>query len=202
MKLYLISNNLVIDNINYETDEDVLEKRITRPLSIEGEKKAVKIVKKLSGDIIYSSNYASSMATAKYYASFKGKEIIINSFLGDAKIGELNHRNIKMLRYMQERDFDFKFKKGESLNEVTSRMDLVIKRILKKNINKDIVVFTHKRAIMAYLLPYLEKGFNLDDRLVLSYNDNVIMDDVDNDCDIIVITLEHGNILNIESIGE
>lgn len=47
MTLYLVSNNLVVDNILYETDEGLEEKRINRPLSIEGEKASVKLVKKL-----------------------------------------------------------------------------------------------------------------------------------------------------------
>lgn len=201
MTLYLVSNNLVLDGISYETDENILEKRITRPISIEGEKLAVKLVKKISADVIYSSSYASSLATAKYYASYKNIEININSFLNDAKIGDMGNRNIKMLRFMQERDFDFKFNHGESLKEVSKRMDLVINRILKNNYGKDIVVFTHKRAIMAYLLPYLDKGFNLDDRLILSFNDKVILDDVDNDMDIIKLTIEKGSILNVDTIN-
>ena len=44
MTLYLVSNNMVLENIFYETDESVEEKRINRPLSIEGEKAAVKLV--------------------------------------------------------------------------------------------------------------------------------------------------------------
>ena len=38
MTVYFVSNNLVIDNIFYETDESLEEKRITRVLSVEGEK--------------------------------------------------------------------------------------------------------------------------------------------------------------------
>jgi len=201
MTLYLISNNLVLDGISYETDENILEKRITRPLSIEGEKAAVKLVKKIKADVIYSSNYASSLGTAKYYSEYKNIDININSFLNDAKIGDMGNRNIKMLRFMQERDFDFKFNHGESLKEVSKRMDLVINRILKNNFGKDIAIFTHKRAIMAYLLPYLDKGFNLDDRIILTFNDKVIMDDVDNDIDVIKITIEKGSIIDVDTIS-
>ena len=200
MTLYLVSNNMVLDNIVYETDETVEEKRINRPLSIEGEKEAVRLVKKIDASVIYSSDYASALATAKYYAKYRNLEININSFLSDAKIGKLGNRNIKMLRFMQERDFDFKFNGGESLNEASNRMNLVIDRIIKKNIHKDIVVFTHKRAIMGYLLKYLEKGFNLDDRLILTYNDKVIIDDVDKDIDIIKVVLEKNKIIDIDVI--
>lgn len=200
MTLYLISNNLVIDDIVYETDESIEEKRITRPLSIEGEKAAVKLVKKIDASVIYSSNYASAISTAKYYASYIKENIHINSFLNDSKIGKMGNRNIKMLRFMQERDFDFKFNGGESLNETSNRMNLVINRILKNNINRNIVIFTHKRAIMGYLLNVLEKGYNLDDRLILTFNNRVIIDDIDSDIDIIRLEIERGQVKNVDII--
>ena len=190
MILYLISNNLVIDNIIYETDEKLESKRINRPLSIDGEKLAVKLAKKIDADVIYSSSYASSIDCAKYYASLKKCDIIINSFLNDLRLGDLGKRNIKMLRFMQERNFDFKFNRGESLFEVNKRMNIAIDRILKKNGNKNIVIFTQKSAIIGYLLDKLEQGYNLDDRLILSYNDKVILDDIEQDIDIIIINCE------------
>ena len=200
MTIYLVSNNLVLEDIKYETDEAVEEKRITRPLSIDGEKEAVKLVKKIDANVIYSSNYASALATAKYYASYKKLDININSFLNDSKIGKLGNRNIKMLRFMQERDFDFKFNSGESINETQQRMDLVLNRIIKRNINKNIVIFTHKRAILGYLTKYLDKGYNLDDRLLLTYKDKVILDDIEKEVDIIKIEYNKGKILNVSII--
>lgn len=201
MTIYLVSNNLVLEDIKYETDEAVEEKRITRPLSIDGEKEAVKLVKKIDANVIYSSNYASALATAKYYASYKKLDININSFLNDSKIGKLGNRNIKMLRFMQERDFDFKFNSGESINETQQRMDLVLNRIIKGNINKNIVIFTHKRAILGYLTKYLDKGYNLDDRLLLTYKDKVILDDIEKEVDIIKIEYNKGKILNVLNIS-
>lgn len=200
MTLYLVSNNLVVDNILYETDEGLEEKRINRPLSIEGEKASVKLVKKINASIVYSSSYASSIGTAKYYASYKNIDVNINSFLNDLRIGDLGRRNIKMLRFMQERDFDFKFNRGESLNDVNKRMNIAIDRIIKKNGNKDIVIFTQKSAITGYLLDKLEHGYNLDDRLVLSFNERVIIDDNLSDVDIIKVVLEKGKVINCEVI--
>ena len=194
--LYLVSNNLVIDNIIYETDELLENKRINRPLSIEGEKISIKIAKKIKADIIYSSSYASSIETAKYYASIKNKDIYINSFLNDLKIGDLGSRNINMLRFMQERNFEFKFKHGESLLDVNKRMSIAIDRIIKKNGNKNVVIFTQKSAIVGYLLDKLEKGYNFDDRLILSYNDKVIIDDTFVAANIIKLEFEKGKIIN------
>ena len=198
MTLYLVSNNLVVDNILYETDEGLEEKRINRPLSIEGEKASVKLVKKIDASIVYSSSYASSIGTAKYYASYKNIDVNINSFLNDLRIGDLGRRNIKMLRFMQERDF--KFNRGESLNDVNKRMNIAIDRIIKKNGNKNIVIFTQKSAITGYLLDKLEHGYNLDDRLVLSFNERVIIDDNLSDVDIIKVVLEKGKVINCEVI--
>jgi len=200
MVLYLVSNNLVIDDIVYETDETLEEKRINRPLSIEGEKMAVKLVKKIKANIVYSSSYASSIASAKYFASVKKCNIVINSFLNDLMVGDLGNRNIQMLRFMQERNFDFKFNRGESLSDVNKRMNIAIDRILKKNSNKNIVIFTQKSAITGYLLDKLEKGYNLDDRLILSFNDKVIIDDANQDVNIIKICFEKGKIIDCDAI--
>lgn len=200
MVLYLVSNNLVIDDIVYETDETLEEKRINRPLSIEGEKMAVKLVKKIKANIVYSSSYASSIASAKYFASVKKCNIVINSFLNDLRVGDLGNRNIQMLRFMQERNFDFKFNRGESLSDVNKRMNIAIDRILKKNVNKNIVIFTQKSAITGYLLDKLEKGYNLDDRLILSFNDKVIIDDANQDVNIIKICFEKGKIIDCDAI--
>lgn len=200
MVLYLVSNNLVIDDIVYETYETLEEKRINRPLSIEGEKMAVKLVKKIKANIVYSSSYASSIASAKYFASVKKCNIVINSFLNDLRVGDLGNRNIQMLRFMQERNFDFKFNRGESLSDVNKRMNIAIDRILKKNSNKNIVIFTQKSAITGYLLDKLEKGYNLDDRLILSFNDKVIIDDANQDVNIIKICFEKGKIIDCDAI--
>ena len=200
MVLYLVSNNLVIDDIVYETDETLEEKRINRPLSIEGEKMAVKLVKKIKANIVYSSSYASSIASAKYFASVKKCNIVINSFFNDLRVGDLGNRNIQMLRFMQERNFDFKFNRGESLSDVNKRMNIAIDRILKKNSNKNIVIFTQKSAITGYLLDKLEKGYNLDDRLILSFNDKVIIDDANQDVNIIKICFEKGKIIDCDAI--
>lgn len=200
MSIYFVSNNLVIDNIFYETDDGLEQKRSTRVLSIEGEKAAVLVAKKINVDVIYSSSYASSIASAKYLSSRLNLPININSFLNDARVGDIENRNIKMLRFMQERDFDFKFKHGESLRDVNKRMNIAMDRIIKKCGNKDIVVYTQKSAIMGYLLNILDKGFNYDDRLILSYKGKVILDDTFNDVDIIKIDREKNEVVNIDVI--
>ena len=79
-------------------------------------------------------------------------------------------------------------------------MNIAIDRIIKKNGNKNIVIFTQKSAITGYLLDKLEHGYNLDDRLVLSFNERVIIDDNLSDVDIIKVVLEKGKVINCEVI--
>ncbi len=199
MKVYLISNNLVLENIVYETDETLEQKRINRPLSIMGEKKAMDLAKKVNVQIIYSSFYASALATAKYLRSKNDVVISINSNLKDAVIGELGSKNIKNLRLMQEKDFNYRYINGESLNDTKLRMKKIMQKIISSS-DGDVAVVTHKRAIMSYLLDYTEKGYNLDDRLILSFKEKVIIDDAENDMNVIVMTVEDGQIIDIDHI--
>ena len=133
MKVYLISNNLVLENIVYETDETLEQKRINRPLSIMGEKKAMDLAKKVNVQIIYSSFYASALATAKYLRSKNDVVISINSNLKDAVIGELGSKNIKNLRLMQEKDFNYRYINGESLNDTKLRMKKIMQKIISSS---------------------------------------------------------------------
>ncbi len=199
MKVYLISNNLVLENIIYKTDESLEQKRINRPLSIPGENLALKVSKAIKVGAIFSSDYASALGTAKYLSMANDLPIYIDSNLRDSKIGVLEKNNIKMLRYMQERDFNFRYPEGESLNETKLRMVRKINDIIK-NYPVDLAIITHKRAILSYLLDYTEQGFNLDDRLILSYNDTVVMDDCDKDMDIIELTYDDGKIIGINTL--
>lgn len=198
MKLYLISNNLVLEDIVYQTDETLEQKRINRPLSIEGEKIARSLAEKIDVHAIYSSDYASALATAKYVADKNHLPIYIDSNLRDAKIGELGSKNIKTLRLMQEKDFNYRFINGESINDTKTRLVKIIKRIISDNSSLDIAVFTHKRAIMSFLTEYAEAGYNLDDRLILTYNEEVIIDDAENSINIIELTIEDNKVIDIK----
>ena len=79
-------------------------------------------------------------------------------------------------------------------------MSIAVDRIVKKNGNKNMVIFTQKSAILGFLLDKLDKGYNLDDRLVLSFNERVIIDDNLSDVDIIKLELEKGKVINCEVI--
>ena len=127
MKIYLISNNLLLDGFNYETGTDLESVRIIRPLSIEGEEVAAKIneSKELQNvEKIYSSFHSSALSTAKYLASHLNLKIIMNNKFNDCKVGALGSKNMKMVKGLQDHDFTYRLPNGESLNDVGNRIEL------------------------------------------------------------------------------
>ena len=199
MKILLVSNNLVIENIDYNYLCPIEDKRVNRPLSIAGEKKAKELVKKINVNSIYASNYASAIGSAKYISEAKNIPIIIDKEFRDSEIGDMGKNNIQMLRFMQERNYDFKYPNGESLKETKYRMLKAINKIIDNN--EDCVVFTHNRAILGLLLEYCDTGYNLDERLILSYNDKVILDDAYHDMDLIEMDFENNKVINIKRLS-
>ncbi len=177
--IYLINNGLTMNNLIFDNTETLESKREKRILSIEGEEESKALAQsKILQTVneIYTSNYVMSIATAKYLACELGLDINIKKELGERIIGNLGDKKIRMVNEMQENDFNYKLNGGESLNDVKRRMLKVINTILEKEEDKTIALFTHNVAITSLLTEYCEKGFNLDNRLILNYHDDSIID--------------------------
>lgn len=201
MKIYLISNNSLLDGINYENGTPLDIVRIIRPLSNEGEDNAKKISnnKELeSVGKIYSSFHSSSLGTSKYLSEKLDLKINLNNSLNDCKVGNLENKNMKMVKGLQDHDFDYKLNGGESLNDVGERINKEINKLLNENI--DIALFTHKRAILGYLLKYCKVGYNLDDSLILEFNKKVVYDDTDSLYDIYELSFINKELVDINAI--
>ncbi len=187
MTIYLISNNLLSNNVAFDLDFDIERKKEVRPLSSAGVKASVKInIGKI--EKIYSSTYVSSIETAKYLAEKKDLNVFITEELNDCLVGNLKNQSIKMLSFFQEHDFDFKQPGGESLNECQKRINKVIEKI--RFSEDDAAIFLPRRALLSYLIKYTAHGFNLDDRLVLLNNDEVIMENTEDDIEIFKLVFD------------
>ncbi len=189
MKIYLVSNNSLLEDINYSNTSNLELIRMVRPLSIKGEENAkiiseLPIFQNING--IYSSFYSSALQTAKYLQQKLELKIKMNMNLNDCQVGLLGNKNMKMVKGLQEHDFRYKLPNGESLIEVGNRIDTFIKDIKEDNI----VLFTHRRAILGFLLKYAKVDYNLDDNLILEFNNEVIYDDSDTDYDIYEINMQ------------
>ena len=200
MKLYLISNNLLLDHLDF-TDLDLDVVRVIRPLSIDGENNALNIsnTKELQNiHKIYTSIYSSAISTSKYLSQKLQIPLILTEELNDCKVGHLGSKNMKMVKGLQDHEFTYKLSGGESLVDVGNRLNDFIKKIKDDNI----CLFTHKRAILGYLLKFAKVGYNLDENLILEFNDKIIYDDTDTYYDIYEITYDNNEVINIEKISK
>lgn len=199
--IYLINNSLTMNNLSFPSTDTLEIKREKRILSIEGEVESKKLTldKDLQNvQVIYSSSYVMSIGTAKYLASALDLDISIQKELGERKIGLLGDKKIRMLQEMQENDFDYKLTNGESLNDVKNRMIKFVHKILKEDEDKTIAVFTHNVAITSLLSAYCEKGFNLDNRLILNYKEDAIIDGAWDGITIIELQFDQNELLSIK----
>ncbi len=198
MKIYLVSNNLLLDRINYGKDTNLEVVRMIRPLDIKGYSIAEHIAKMdLFNDIenIYSSFYSSALSTASFISKKLEIEVFLDSNLNECRVGTLGSKNMKMVKGLQDHDFTYKLPNGESLIEVGKRIKNVVEDIIKSNENS--LVFTHKRAILGFLTNYAKVGYNLDDNLILEFNGKIIYDDSDTDYDIYELVIEDNEIVDI-----
>ena len=201
MKIYLVSNNSLVEGLNYENDSLLELIRVLRPLSIKGEENALKISElKIFTNVekIYSSFHSSAISTSKYLANKLNLTINMKDSLNDCKVGTLGSKNMKMVKGLQDHDFTYKLPNGESLIDVGNRLNKELDNII--SLGEDAVIFTHKRAILGFLLKYAKVGYNLDDSLILEYNDRQVYDDTDSPYDIYEIDVEKTKIIDIKLI--
>lgn len=199
--IYLINNTLTMNKLNFPESETLEQKRKSRILSIEGEKESERLVniKDLQMvNVIYSSPYVMSIGTAKYLAKSLEIEIEIVGDLGERVLGAIGDKKIRMVSEMQENDFSYKLAGGESLNDVKRRMLHFINKVKKIDEGKTIAMFTHNVAITSYLSEYCTKGFNLDNRLILNYHDEAIIDGAWDGINIIELVFDKDKLISIK----
>lgn len=198
--IYLINNNYTMNNLNFPSHESLDSKREKRILSIEGERESAELknIPYLEHvQAIYTSNYVMSIGTAKYLAKDLELDINIDSDLGERVLGNLGDKKIRMVTEMQENDFNYKLSGGESLNEVKRRMLHFINKVIQKDKDKTIAVFTHNVAITSLLSNYCTKGFNLDNRLILNYGEDAIIDGAWDGINIIELQFQDDELVSI-----
>lgn len=198
--IYLINNTLTMNKLDYP-DETLEQKRKMRILSIEGEKESAKLIN-LSYlkniNVIYSSPYVMTIGTAKYLAAELELEIEIKRELGERVLGAIGDKKIRMISEMQENDFTYKLAGGESLNDVKRRMSCFINKVKRIEKDKTIAMFTHNVAITSFLSEYCTKGFNLDNRLILNYHEDAIIDGAWDGINIIEVIFEGEELISIK----
>lgn len=202
MEIIVICNNIIENNLIYN-DLNLPESKIRLPIinKIKDYAKNVSLLSLLNDvNAIYSSTNASNMLFAKNLAKRINKDVYASDKFADERIGNLKKQNIKDVYFMQEHDFNIKLTDGESLNEVGKRVKSEIDHIANLSNLKKVVIFTHKRSFLGYLINVFSPSYTLEDNLVIEYDDNVIYDNSKNDIDIYRLSFYNGSLENIKKI--
>lgn len=202
MEIIVICNNIIENNLIYN-DLNLPESKIRLPIinKLKDTAKNIALLPLLSDvNAIYSSPNASNMLCAKTLAKRVNKDVYASDKFADERIGNLKKQNIKDVYFMQEHDFNIKLTDGESLNEVGKRVKSEIDHIANLSNLKKVVIFTHKRSFLGYLINVFSPSYTFEDNLVIEYDDNVIYDNSKNDIDIYRLSFYNGSLENIKKI--
>ena len=201
--LYFVSNNLMTQlRVVYPKHTTFKQLREQTVLSIEGEEKAKSLthIKDLENiQMVYSSSYFSAINTGKYMAEEKNLDVIVDERLNERIVGDLGSNEFRYLKGMQEHDFNYKLENGESIYEVQKRMEDFLLDILLSP-EKDILIVTHNIALLSLMAKYCNKGYNLYDRLILDYQEEVIFDGTFHPIDIIEFVFDENKCVGIRRV--
>ena len=192
-KIYLLRHSMADKNVDFrnlkESFENINKKYI---LSVEGEKKAQKYseISELNNlNMVISSNYVRSIATAKYMAIKNKIKVIVDANFDERKFGVDDPEKIPADFFKKQFiNHEYKLKYGESFDEVRARAIRGLAKVLKKNIGKNALIVTHSSTITfllskwcevdynsKYIIRYKGKtiinGFNTPDLIELTFND-------------------------------
>lgn len=136
------------------------------PLSKNGMREAELIASRFKDekvDAIYSSKLSRAVETAKKIGKVKGLKIIEIEELREISFGDWEGLCMEDIKKNQKEDLKRwiftpekqKFKNGESLKDVSKRTKKVLKEILNKTEDENIVVVAHSGAIKVMILDLL-----------------------------------------------
>lgn len=161
-----------------ETEQIRNEKNL---LSVDGEKYAEQmsnLPELLKVEILYSSHYVRAMSTAKYIAEKNNIILNVDERLGERRFGVNNISELPSTFFEDQfRNWDYKLTNGESVNEVSKRMNEALSEILDVNRDKKIAIISHGTAISAMLKKWCNIKLNEETKLVEIYFNNKLVFD-------------------------
>lgn len=150
-------------------------------LSVDGEKYAEQmsnLPELLKVEILYSSHYVRAMSTAKYIAEKDNIILNVDERLGERRFGVNNMSELPSTFFEHQfRNWDYKLTNGESVNEVSKRMNEALSEILDVNRDKKIAIISHGTAISAMLKKWCDIKLNEETKLVEIYFNNKLVFD-------------------------
>ena len=193
---------MVLKDINNDYNNESLQLQNEKmPLSIEGEELASNISKEeelQSIDVVISSNYVRTMATAKYISNANNVNLIVNSAFGERKFGVNSWDELPSgFGLRQNNDENYKVGDGESQKEVRERVYKALIDVIDKYKDKRVVIVSHGSAILWLLKQWCD--VNLVDKYVM-FNGKIILEDNVFNCTTFKLEFDDNKLVNIDKV--
>lgn len=200
--IYLMRHSMALKNINNDYNNESLQLQNEKmPLSIEGEELASNISKEeelQSIDVVISSNYVRTMATAKYISNANNVNLIVNSAFGERKFGINSWDELPSdFGLRQNNDENYKVGDGESQKEVRERVYKALIDVIDKYKDKRVVIVSHGSAILWLLKQWCD--VNLVDKYVM-FNGKIILEDNVFNCTTFKLEFDDKKLVNIDKV--
>ena len=200
--IYLMRHSIALKNINNDYNNESLQLQNEKmPLSIEGEELASNISKEeelQSIDVVISSNYVRTMATAKYISNANNVNLIVNSAFGERKFGVNSWDELPSgFGLRQNNDENYKVGDGESQKEVRERVYKALIDVIDKYKDKRVVIVSHGSAILWLLKQWCD--VNLVDKYVM-FNGKIILEDNVFNCTTFKLEFDDNKLVNIDKV--
>lgn len=138
----------------------------SRPLTLKGKEDAktlIEFFREFSIDKVYSSPYIRALHTVEGIAKDKSLNIELMNEFRERTVGNDYLDNEKFVEFAKSQwsDFDYYLDGGESLNMVQKRGIKGLKKVIKNNKNKNIIIGTHG-TWLAVILNYFDDKYNYE----------------------------------------
>lgn len=196
--IYFMRHSEVLKPMNIDNNDSLQLQNEKWTLTINGEniaKKKSELSELKNFDHVYSSNYVRAISTAKY---FTDKSINIMESFGERKFGINKWEELPSdFGERQFKDFDYKLKNGESINEVIIREEKALTEILKNHRGEKILIIGHSTALAALF----SKWCDISSTGPYKYKGVKFFADKWNYCETFKLTFDDdNNLLNIKNI--
>ena len=159
--IYFMRHSETLKSNNINNSDSLQIQNEKWPLTINGEniaKEKSKTEELQNFDIVYSSNYVRAISIAKY---FTNNQVNIDENFGERKFGINNWKELpENFGKKQFKNFDYKLKNGESLNEVISRELETLNKIINQHKNKKILIVGHSTALASLFSTWCDISYS------------------------------------------
>ena len=184
-----------------DVNESILLSNMKSPLSVNGEHLAEKVSMNSEFDnldVVWSSNYVRTMATAKYFAYRNGLKVNVSDKLDERIHGIDSWDELPSdFETHQFEDENYKLENGESQKEVRERLSKFIDNLLTENKNKRILIVGHSTATAFLLKNWCNVSYSGN----YKYKENVFFDGKWNYCETFKLEFDDNNqLISIQNI--